>query len=114
MLLIESIYTKLLTHPTKELLHETLALYNRIVSPKLMVRRITITMGKLIDEDSATKQNEDVVQFDLFSDTAKEAKESEAVEHAEQKEKSLQHAMIAIKNKFGNSNFAVAKSLSYS
>lgn len=96
---------------TKELLHETLALYDRIVSPKLMVRRITITMGKLIDEDSATKQDEDVVQFDLFSDTAKEAKESEAVEHAEQKEKSLQHAMIAIKNKFGKNAILKAANL---
>lgn len=86
---------------TKELLHETLALYDRIVNPTLMVRRITITMGKLIDEDSAAKQNEDVVQFNLFSDTEKEAKESAAAEHAEQKEKSLQHTMIAIKNKFG-------------
>lgn len=96
---------------TKELLHETLALYDRIVSPTLMVRRITITMGKLIDEDSATKQDEDVVQFDLFSDTEKEAKESEEAEHAEQKEKSLQHAMIAIKNKFGKNAILKAANL---
>lgn len=96
---------------TKELLHETLALYDRIVSPTLMVRRITITMGKLIDEDSSTKQDEDVVQFDLFSDTEKEAKESEAAEHAEQKEKSLQHAMIAIKNKFGKNAILKAANL---
>lgn len=96
---------------TKELLHEILALYDRIVSPTLMVRRITITMGKLIDEDSATKQNEDVVQFDLFSDTEKEAKESEVAEHAEQKEKSLQHAMIAIKNKFGKNAILKAANL---
>ena len=96
---------------TKELLYETLALYDRIVSPKLMVRRITITMGKLIDEDSATKQDEDVVQFDLFSDTEKEAKESEEAEHAEQKEKSLQHAMIAIKNKFGKNAILKAANL---
>ena len=76
-----------------------------------MVRRITITMGKLIDEDSATKQDEDVVQFDLFSDTEKEAKESEEAEHAEQKEKSLQHAMIAIKNKFGKNAILKAANL---
>lgn len=96
---------------TKELLHETLALYDRIVSPTLMVRRITITMGKLIDENSAAKQNEDVVQFDLFSDTEKEAKESAAAEHAEQKEKSLQHTMIAIKNKFGKNTILKAANL---
>ena len=96
---------------TKELLHETLALYDRIVSPTLMVRRITITMGKLIGENSAAKQNEDVVQFDLFSDTEKEAKESAAAEHAEQKEKSLQHAMIAIKNKFGKNAILKAANL---
>lgn len=96
---------------TKQLLHETLALYDRIVASTLMVRRITITMGKLINEDSAAKQNEDVVQFDLFSDTAKEAKESETAEHAEQKEKSLQHAMIAIKNKFGKNAILKAANL---
>ena len=96
---------------TKELLHETLALYDRIVSPTLMVRRITITMGKLIGENSAAKQNEDFVQFDLFSDTEKEAKESAAAEHAEQKEKSLQHAMIAIKNKFGKNAILKAANL---
>lgn len=96
---------------TKELLHETLALYDRIVCPTLMVRRITITMGKLIDEDSTTKQNEDVIQFDLFSDTEKEVKQSEAAEHAEQKEKSLQHAMIAIKNKFGKNAILKAANL---
>lgn len=96
---------------TKELLHEILALYDRIVSPTLMVRRITITMGKLIDEDSTTKQNEDVIQFDLFSDTEKEVKQSEAAEHAEQKEKSLQHAMIAIKNKFGKNAILKAANL---
>lgn len=96
---------------TKELLHETLALYDRIVNPTLMVRRITITMGKLIDEDSAAKQNEDVVQFNLFSDTEKEAKESAAAEHAEQKEKSLQHTMIAIKNKFGKNAILKAANL---
>ena len=96
---------------TKQLLHETLTLYDRIVAPTLMVRRITITMGKLINEDSAAKQNEDVVQFDLFSDTAKEAKESETAEHAEQKEKSLQHAMIAIKNKFGKNAILKAANL---
>ena len=96
---------------TKQLLHETLALYDRIVAPTLMVRRITITRGKLINEDSAAKQNEDVVQFDLFSDTAKEAKESETAEHAEQKEKSLQHAMIAIKNKFGKNAILKAANL---
>ncbi len=96
---------------TKELLHETLALYDRIVNPTLMVRRITITMGKLIDEDSAAKQNEDVVQFNLFSDTEKEAKESAAAEHAEQKEKSLQHTMIAIKNKFGKNAILKAVNL---
>ena len=96
---------------TKELLHETLALYDRIVNPTLTVRRITITMRYLIDEDSAAKQNEDVVQFNLFSDTEKEAKESAAAEHAEQKEKSLQHTMIAIKNKFGKNAILKAANL---
>lgn len=99
------------TSSTKELLHETLALYDRIVSPALLVRRITVTMGRLVDENSLTKQTESVVEFDLFSNMEEDVKRDEAARQAEAKEKSLQHTMIAIKNKFGKNAILKAVNL---
>ena len=96
---------------TKELLRETLALYDRIISPPLLVRRITVTMGRLINEDSAARQKEATVEFDLFSDMEGTAQKEEAARLAEEKEKSLQHTMIAIKNKFGKNAILKAANL---
>ncbi len=96
---------------TRELLRETLALYDRIISPPLLVRRITVTMGRLINEDSAARQKEATVEFDLFSDMEGTAKKEEAARLAEEKEKSLQHTMIAIKNKFGKNAILKAANL---
>ena len=96
---------------TKELLRETLALYDRITSPLLLVRRITITMGRLVNEDSLARQKEATVEFDLFSDMEGTAQKEEAARLAEEKEKSLQHTMIAIKNKFGKNAILKAANL---
>lgn len=96
---------------TRELLRETLALYDRIISPPLLVRRITVTMGRLINEDSAARQKEATVEFDLFSDMEGTAQKEEAARLAEEKEKSLQHTMIAIKNKFGKNAILKAANL---
>lgn len=99
------------TSSTKELLHETLALYDRIVPPALLVRRVTVTMGRLVDENSLPTQKESVVEFDLFSDMEEDVKRDEAARQAEAKEKSLQHTMIAIKNKFGKNAILKAANL---
>ena len=99
------------TSSTKELLHETLALYDRIVSSALLIRRITVTMGRLVDENSQSTQTESVVEFDLFSNMEEGVKREEAARQAEAKEKSLQHAMIAIKNKFGKNAILKAANL---
>lgn len=96
---------------TKELLRETLALYDRITIPTLLVRRITVTMGRLIDEESMAHQKEAVVQLDLFGDMEKAIKREEEAQRAEKKEKSLQHTMIAIKNKFGKNAILKASNL---
>ena len=68
-----------------KLLRETLALYDRITSPTLLVRRITVTMGRLINEDSAARQKETTVEFDLFNDLEGTAQKEEAARLAEEK-----------------------------
>lgn len=99
------------TSSTKKLLQETLALYDRIMIPTLLVRRITVTAGRLIDENSLTRQKEAVVQFNLFDDMAGRARKEEADQRAEKREKSLQHAMLAIKHRFGKNAILKAANL---
>lgn len=45
-------------------------------------------MGRLVDENSLTKQTESVVEFDLFSNMEEDVKRDEAARQAEAKEKS--------------------------
>ena len=53
------------------------ALYGRIVDPSLLIRRITLTANKLVDEVSV-KDRESFEQMDLFTDyAAKEQKQAE-------------------------------------
>lgn len=75
-------------------------LYDRIVDPSLLIRRITLTANKLVDEVSV-KDRESFEQMDLFTDyAAKEQKQAEEKAALEQ-EKKMQQAMLDIKKKFG-------------
>lgn len=99
------------TSSSKLILKEVLALYDRIVDPDLLVRRITVTVGRLISEDSLANKNEQAVEFNLFADIDKECIEEAAAERAEKREKSLQHAMLAIRNRFGKNSILKATNL---
>ena len=95
------------TSSTKEILGAVSELYDRIVNPKLLVRRITIAACRLIDEKEAEKQKpyEQMDMFSMIED--KDTREEE--ERA--KEKKLQAAMIDIKRKFGKN--AILKGMNF-
>ena len=88
------------TSSTKLIMDAVVALYGRIVDPSLLIRRITLTANKLVDEVSV-KDRESFEQIDLFTDyAAKEQKQAEEKAALEQ-EKKMQQAMLDIKKKFG-------------
>ena len=74
-------------------------LYDRIVDENLLVRRITITANKLVDENSV-KQEYEYQQLDLFTDYEALKKQAEEEEKLE-RERRMQEAMLSIKKKFG-------------
>lgn len=95
------------TSSTKEILQTVSELYDRIVNPKLLVRRITIAACRLLDEKEA-ENNKPYEQMDMFSmleDKDTHEKEERA------KEKKLQTAMIDIKKKFGKN--AILKGMNF-
>ena len=75
-------------------------LFDRIVDPKLLVRRITITANRVIDEKAAQRKDE-YQQLDPFTDyKAEEVRQREEQTELE-REKRMQKAMLDIKHKFG-------------
>ncbi|MBQ9268718.1 MAG: DNA methylase [Oscillospiraceae bacterium] len=94
------------TSSTKLILEKTRELYDRIVDPELLVRRIYIGANhvKALDE---TLKPEAYEQLDLFSDPAETAREKEK----EEKERRLQETMLELRQKYGKNT--VLKGTSY-
>ena len=87
------------TSSTREIMEAVSGLYDRIVDPKLLVRRITVVAAKVIDEADIPKQ--ECIQMSLFEDyEAQEVKQQQDSE-AKQKERNMQEALLKIKKKYG-------------
>ncbi len=88
------------TSSTKILSDKIISLYDKIVKESLLVRKINISVGNLIDEN-ASFNNKVYQQFDLFSDSIKEdsAKKQEKV--FLENEKKIQKTILDIKKKYG-------------
>ena len=85
---------------TKELVQATAELYDRIVDKELLVRRISLTANRVLDEASVPKQPE-AEQLDLFTDYAAKAKQQAEEADVLEQERKIQQAMLAVKKKFG-------------
>lgn len=71
-------------------------LYDKIVHPKLLIKRITVTANHLVEESRA-EQTPKYEQLDLFTDYSVQ-QEQQAAENADlEREKRMQKAMIDIK-----------------
>ena len=75
-------------------------LYDRIVDPDLLVRRLNIVANHVVDESSVPETPE-TEQLDLFTDY--EARNRQQAEDAAalEREKRQQEAILSIKKKFG-------------
>lgn len=88
------------TSSTQMIMEAVLGLYDRIINPNLLLRRITVTANHLLDETQVVKE-ETYEQLDLFTDYAALEKEQEEKERQLSKERKLQEAMLSIKKKYG-------------
>ena len=89
-----------MTSSTKVITDAVLSLYDRIVNPDLLVRRITIVANRLTrEEDAYEKQSYE--QLTLFTDYEALQKEREEENEALAKERRLQEAMLAVKKRYG-------------
>ena len=91
------------TSSTRLIMDAVMALYDDIVNPDLLVRRINVTANRLVSEDEAAGSGENGVfeQLTLFTDFEAEQKKKEEEEAALSKERKLQEAMLSVKKRYG-------------
>lgn len=87
------------TSSTKLIIDAIINLYDRIINPKLLVRKINISVNNLIDESMVVGKQR-YKQLDLFKDNFKNINAKE-IREEEEEEKKVQLAMLKIKNKYG-------------
>ena len=85
-------------------------LYDRIVNPDLLVRRINLTTCRVVDESMA-KEKDVPQQLDLFTDYEELERQKKEEQEALDKERRIQEARLAIKNRFGKN--AILKGLNF-
>lgn len=89
------------TSSTKQIVEATVALYDQIVNPILLVRRVNVTMGNVIPVGKVAAK-EEFRQIDLFTDYEAEQLARQRQQEFEAKEKKIQQALLDIKKKYGS------------
>jgi DNA polymerase V len=88
----------------------TLELFDRIVDPNLLVRRVNVTANNIVDEHGV-KPADAFEQMSLFTDYESRQKEREELDAALAREKKMQKTIIGIRKRYGKN--AVLKGLNY-
>lgn len=106
--------TEKLERPTSSsrlITEAVMKVFDRVVNPILLVRRINVTVLNVVSEDKAKKNGEKPVQLDLFTDYDKQKAEKEKEDAALERERRLQEATLKIKKEYGKN--ALLKGLNF-
>lgn len=98
------------TSSTKQIMEATMELFDKIINPNLLVRRLNVTANHIVSENK--QQDKEIFeQLDLFTNYEEKKKEEENLKIKEEKERSLQHAVLDIKKKYGKN--AILKGMNF-
>ena len=89
-----------LTSSTRKLMDAATTLFDRIIDPNLLIRRMYLVADHILPESDAP-QPARCEQLDLFTDYAAEQERRRAEQTALERERKLQQAALAIKSKYG-------------
>lgn len=84
------------TSSSRAIVGMVLSLFDRVVDPRLLIRRLNVSVCKLLDEESAEKLTP-CEQMDFFTDYD----EQEKARSREEKEHKLQKVIVSVKKKHG-------------
>lgn len=98
------------TSSTKIIMQAVEELFDRIINPDLLVRRINVVAERVIPEKDIVEKDS-FEQLDLFTDYAALEREKKREQAELEKEKRMQHAVLDIQKKFGKN--AVLKGMNF-
>ena len=98
------------TSSTRLITDAVTELFDSIVNPDLLVRRLNLTVNHVVSESSVS-QHQQPQQLDLFTDYEALAKQQEAEQAVLEKERRMQKAQLAIKQRFGKN--AILRGLNF-
>ena len=98
------------TSSTKLITAAIVDLFDRIVNKDLLVRRLNLTVNHVVNEADANRRTTPT-QLDLFTDYEELARQQEAEKAELDKERRIQEAQLAIKQRFGKN--AILRGLNF-
>ena len=99
-----------MTSSSRLITEAVMSLYDRIINPDLLVRRINLTTNNVVEESKASELNTPI-QLDLFTDYEELERKRNEEKAALEKERKMQEAVLSIKKRFGKN--AILKGLNY-
>ncbi|MBR3646320.1 MAG: DNA methylase [Lachnospiraceae bacterium] len=99
------------TSSTKIITDAVMKLYDRVVNSELLIRRLNITTNHVIFRKDMKQPEQQFEQLDLFTDYDEKKKQEEKNNIDLTKERRMQEAMLAIKNKYGKN--AILKGVNF-
>ena len=98
------------TSSTRAIVEAMVALYDRVIDPDLLIRRVYVIAEGVIRESDIPPEAPE--QLDLFTDYEEREKERAKQKVAEEKERAMQKATLILQDKFGKN--AVLKGMNLS
>ena len=98
------------TSSTKLITEAIVDLFDRIVNKDLLVRCLNLTVNHVVNEEEANRRTTPT-QLDLFTDYEELARQQEAEKAELDKERRIQEAQLAIKQRFGKN--AILRGLNF-
>lgn len=99
-----------LTSSTQEIVAAVASLFDRIVDPQLLVRRLNLTAAHVVAESQLKKQDSQPMQLSLFQ-SGDESPQQHDLEAKREKERALQKTVVELKQRFGKN--ALLKGLNF-
>ena len=99
------------TSSTKQIVGAVLRLFDRIVDPRLLVRRLNVTACRVVDEETGRKVLVPSMQLSLFDDPAEIERKQREEEREREQERKMQEALLEIKRKYGKN--AILKGMDF-
>lgn len=96
---------------TRRITEAVVALFDRIVDPRLLVRRVNVTANHVVPESAVPREDEGPWQMDLFSDQEALRRQREQEDAALEREKRRQQAVLDIRKKYGKN--AILKGMNF-